>query len=145
MQTSRSGDVLRLGFGPHDRDGWAEQSAPQHTAGDHVKTNSRAVRNSSSGSGSSCRRRSRKIVLKAICIVCFVKEHTVQQPKKFDGKSCHRCQKKGWTLATEMRKSVRSTQPKSMTKEMMDTGGESRIRTVDQVDEGDDGHWRLPS
>ena len=61
----------------------------QNTAGDHVETNARAVRNSSSGSGSGRRsiRRSRKMSLEAIYVLNPVEEYTVQLPKKLDGKS----------------------------------------------------------
>ena len=62
----------------------------QDTVGDHVKTNSRAVRNSGSGSGRSSIRRSRKVGLEAIYISYPVEEYIVQQPKQIDGKSCHR-------------------------------------------------------
>ena len=48
-------------------------SSTQNMAGDHVKMNSRAVRNSSSGSGS--RRRSRKMGLEAIYTLYLVKEY----------------------------------------------------------------------
>ena len=59
----------------------------QNTAGDHVETNSRAVRNSSSGSGRRSIRRSRKMSLEAIYVLNPVEEHTVQLPEKLDGKS----------------------------------------------------------
>ena len=50
----------------------------QNTAGDHVKTNSRAVRNSGSGSGRRSIRRSRKMSFEAIYTLYPVEEYTVQ-------------------------------------------------------------------